>query len=91
MLSLVLLFSVAGLAQVTLPGGGTLSGGQCSSSNAQYYYSVPYAQPPTDDLRFAAPQPYSGSYDGDYTTLTPNCPQFGEEFIEMTAPSSEDW
>ena len=92
---LALLFA-SGLAQtITLPNGGTLQGGQCSeygyTFNATYFSSVPYAQPPTGELRFASPQPYTGTYSGQYTTLTPNCPQFGEEFIEMTAPSSEDW
>ena len=92
----LLLFATSCLAQqVSLPSGGTLEGGQCSeygyTSNAIYYSSVPYAQPPVGDLRFAPPQPFNGTYGGQYTTLTPNCPQFGEEFIEMTAPSSEDW
>ena len=91
MLSLLFLLASSTLAQVTLPSGDTLTGGQCPSSDALYYSSVPYAQPPTGDLRFAPPQPYDGSYTGEYTALTPNCPQFGEQFIEMTAPSSEDW
>lgn len=94
-LILALLFASCPAQKVSLPNGGILHGGQCSefgyTSNVTYFYSVPYAQPPTGDLRFAAPQPYDGTYEGQYTTLTPNCPQFGEEFVEMTAPSSEDW
>lgn len=90
MLSLTIALLVSGaLAQtVTLP-SGTLQGGKCSTSNASYFYSVPYAQPPTGDLRFAPPQAYNGTY-GQATARAPNCIQFGMEFIEV-GKSSEDW
>lgn len=89
MLALLSLFAVACAAQsVTLP-GGTLQGGQCTNSNASYFYSVPYAQPPTGDLRWTSPQPYTGTY-GQATERAPNCVQFGLEFIEPP-PTSEDW
>jgi len=89
MLASILLLAASCAAQsVTLP-GGTLQGGKCATSNASYFYSVPYAKPPVGALRFSAPQPYNGSY-GQATTASPNCPQFGLEFIEMST-TSEDW
>ena len=88
MLAYLLLLAASCSAQsVTLP-GGTLQGGQCTNSNASYFRSVPYAQPPTGDLRFAPPQPYSGAL-GDATAESPRCPQFAQRFIEY--PYSEDW
>lgn len=87
LLSLALLATNAA-TQVTLD-GGTLEGGQCETSNATYYYSIPYAQPPIGDLRFAPPQPYEGTYGGDATRPSVICPQWSG-FVEYL-PSSEDW
>lgn len=96
MLSLLALFAVSCAAQsVTLP-AGTLTGGTCASlgeasyanSNASYFYSIPYAQPPLGQLRFAAPQAYNGTL-GQATQPSPRCPQLGQEFIEPD--QSEDW
>lgn len=88
MLHLTFLFAAAVAAQsVTLP-GGTLQGGKCSTSNASFFYSVPFAQPPVGDLRFAAPVPYTGTY-GQATAASPRCVQFGQQFIEPGY--SEDW
>lgn len=88
MLGLTLLLAASCVAQSVTLSGGTLQGGTCSNSNASYFYSVPYAQPPVGDLRFAAPQPYNGTL-GQATTPTPKCPQFNDEFIEY--PYQEDW
>ncbi|MCJ1331271.1 hypothetical protein MMC10_007959 [Thelotrema lepadinum] len=72
---------------------GTLNGGQCSnSSSAVYYKSIPYAQPPTGNLRFAPPQPYTDTYPSgglDATKSAPACIQFGQQFAEPE-PTSED-
>ena len=87
MLAYALLLAASAAAQsVTLP-GGTLQGGTCESSGASYFYSVPFAQPPVGDLRFAPPQPYNGTL-GDATAPSPRCPQFGLQFIEY--PYQED-
>lgn len=78
---------------VTL-GAGTLRGGLCNTtSNAAYFKSIPYAQPPIGDMRFAPPEPLTQKYfDGvrQATAATPACIQFGAEFVE-TGPTSEDW
>jgi carboxylesterase type B len=75
-------------------GVGTLRGGLCNTtSNAAYFKSIPYAQPPIGDMRFAPPEPLTQKYfDGmrQATTAAPACIQFGAEFVE-TGPTSEDW
>ena len=71
---------------------GTIQGATCPSTTAILYGSIPYAQAPVGDLRFAAPQPYDQKYKGtlDGTKQPPSCIQFGSAFI---APGleSEDW
>ena len=73
---------------------GTLQGGSCNTtSNAAYFKAIPYAQPPTGDLRFAPPKPLTQKYlDGvrQATVAAPACIQFGAEFAEA-GPTSEDW
>ena len=74
-------------------GAGTLQGGFCSTtSNVVYFGSIPYAQPPTGDLRFMPPVPLTQN-DSDMrqaTAAAPACIQFGAEFAEA-GPMSEDW
>ncbi|KAL6801428.1 alpha/beta-hydrolase [Trichoderma sp. SZMC 28013] len=66
---------------------GTLLGGRCSTTDVNFFLSIPYANPPT---RFHAPSPYTGAYhDRNATTPAPACPQFGTTFIE-TGKQSED-
>jgi carboxylesterase type B len=73
---------------------GTLQGGLCNTtSNAAYFKSIPYAQPPTGDMRFAPPEPLTQKYSEGVrqaTAAAPACIQFGDEFVEE-GPTSEDW
>lgn len=75
-------------------GAGTVNGGICDGDpNAKYFKSIPYAQPPVGNLRFAPPQPYSGNYSGgalNGTANAPTCVQFGDIFAE-NPPYTEDW
>jgi hypothetical protein len=97
-LLLPVVLSVVVGASATAPtvsiGDGTLQGGQCNgSSNAVYFKGIPYAQPPTGDLRFAAPKAYAGPYPKKplvATSSAPTCIQFGTLFTGP-APFSEDW
>jgi carboxylesterase type B len=75
-------------------GAGTVQGGLCSNNtDAAYFKSIPFADPPLGDLRFAAPSAYSkkfpsGTLDG--TKDPPSCVQFDPLFAE-DGPASEDW
>ena len=72
---------------------GTVQGAKCPQNDATAFQSIPYAQPPVGDLRFAAPQPFQGKFDSsslNATTPAPACVQFGSTFLEQ-GPTSEDW
>ena len=85
--------ALAGVPQVAIS-AGIVEGGQCTgTSDVVYYKSIPYAQPPIGDLRFAPPQPYSGKFPSgtlSATSSAPACIQFGTLFVE-TGATSEDW
>jgi carboxylesterase type B len=71
---------------------GTIQGATCPSTTANFYGSIPFAQAPIGNLRFAAPQSYDQKYNGtlDATKQPPSCFQFGSAFIGA-GPQSEDW
>lgn len=71
---------------------GTIRGGRCRETDVDYFLSIPYAQPPIGDLRFAPPVPHTDAYDGvlDGSVAAPACPQFGASFVEK-GPQDEDW
>ncbi|CAK7206706.1 hypothetical protein SEUCBS139899_009511 [Sporothrix eucalyptigena] len=70
---------------------GTLSGARCPSTDVNSFLSIPYANPPLGDLRFAPPQVYDEKYDGvlNATTPAPACPQFSIAFNESTVESED--
>ncbi|KAH8801799.1 putative carboxylesterase [Xylogone sp. PMI_703] len=71
---------------------GTIHGMKCRDSNSNAYLGIPFGEPPTGNLRFSPPQPYSSSFPGgllNATTPPPACIQFGEDFLE-DLPWSED-
>lgn len=71
---------------------GTIQGVTCLSTTVDFYGSIPFAQAPVGDLRFAAPQPYDQKYNDTLngTKQPPSCIQFGSAFIG-SGPQSEDW
>ena len=71
---------------------GTIQGGRCSSTDVNYFFSIPFAQPPVGDLRLAAPVGYDTKYSGtlDATQQGPSCPQLGTLLVQ-TGAQSEDW
>ncbi|KAJ5155802.1 hypothetical protein N7492_008605 [Penicillium capsulatum] len=71
---------------------GVIEGGKCPGKNAVYYKTIPYAEPPTGDLRFQPPKAYTKKYPNgklNATSITPSCIQFGDESIPP-GPKSED-
>ena len=71
---------------------GTLQGAKCSKNNFNYFFSIPYAEPPVGNARFTSPQSFNQAYNGtrDATKAAPACTQFGTTFVEV-GPQSEDW
>jgi carboxylesterase type B len=71
---------------------GTVHGTTCSNGQSAFL-SIPYAEPPTGNLRWTAPQAYNQGYPaGGYNASTKGaaCIQFGTQFLE-TGLTSEDW
>jgi carboxylesterase type B len=70
---------------------GTINGAQCTSSQANYFFGIPYGK---DPARFAAPQIFDSKYGEngtlDATQPAPSCMQFGSVFVE-NGTQSEDW
>lgn len=79
------------LAQSVTIANGSIQGGSCPSSSANFYHAIPFAVPPLGSLRFSAPQPFDRKYNGtlDGTKSAPTCIQFGSSFLEPQ-PWSED-
>lgn len=80
----------AGAPTITTTNGTVRASNACAGTNAVAYLAIPYAQPPTGPLRFAAPQPYDGHYTLTAGSAAPSCPQFGGSAI-ADGPQSEDW
>lgn len=88
----LLLLAASTAAQTVEIANGTIQGGKCKSTSSNYFYSIPYAEPPTGDRRLKAPQPYLSAYDGtlDATIAAASCIQFNKLFAESNT-QSEDW
>jgi para-nitrobenzyl esterase len=88
------IFSLAasGAAKTVHIANGTIRGGKCSTTNSNYFFSIPFAQPPVGDLRLKAPVALLNTYNGtlNATTPAPSCIQFNTEFGE-SSNLSEDW
>lgn len=76
---------------------GVVTGGICSNNpSAAYFKSIPFAQPPVGNLRFAPPVAFNGSYSNgklNATAAAPACIQFGGAGggVVEAPPYSEDW
>ncbi|KAF3024331.1 hypothetical protein E8E14_013972 [Neopestalotiopsis sp. 37M] len=74
---------------------GAIRGQTCSTSLATSFLGIPYAQPPTEELRFMPPQPLSPSASQlgdvfDASQVAAPCIQWGSEFdVENPTPSED--
>ncbi|ORY71342.1 Alpha/Beta hydrolase protein [Pseudomassariella vexata] len=70
---------------------GTIQGGKCITTDANYFFSIPYATPPVRKLRYAAPRSYTVSFNRtlNATTAARSCIQFGTSFIESNVQSED--
>jgi carboxylesterase type B len=92
-ISITAVVALTNAQSVTLTKFGIVNGAKCATSNSNAFLSLPYANSPIGSLRFAAPEPYNGTYPFtglSATTKPPSCIQFGSEFVEPL-PWSEDW
>lgn len=66
---------------------GSVIGVHSAQYNQDFFLGVPYAQPPTGDLRFRNPQSLNTTYAGPLTAdqYSPDCVGYGDD-----APLSED-
>ena len=82
--------------KVKLPGGDTLSGSVCPTTSVKRFRGVPYAQPPTGNLRFMPPKELNGSLNQHGTPFDAShaaapCPQFSTLFADTDPTPSEKW
>ncbi|KUI53421.1 Acetylcholinesterase-1 [Cytospora mali] len=74
------LFAMPTTSPVVSTAKGSIHGGTCPDTEANYFLSIPFAEPPLGDLRFASPQPYSKTFGNlDATSPAPSCIQFTRE------------
>ncbi|KAJ5382848.1 Carboxylesterase type B [Penicillium concentricum] len=77
---------------------GTVQGGRCEDGqNAVFYKAIPFAEPPTKELRFEPPKAYKRQFPRgrlNATTAAATCIQFSDDFtpkrLNASAHSSED-
>ena len=88
-----LLFDQIAAVSTAQISAGIVQGAKCDNADAVSFLSIPYAQPPTGELRFRPPQRFSDQFAGgsyNATKAAPSCLQFGIHFLE-NGPQSENW
>ena len=54
---LLVLASLVSSKIVQISDGSSVQGGTCKTTYVNYFFSIPYAEPPVEELRYAPPRP----------------------------------
>lgn len=70
---------------------GTYVGVHSAQYNQDFFLGMPFAQPPTGDLRFRVPRPLNSSWTGNKTAVSysPACAGYGSDDIPYPALSED--
>ncbi|KAI1769885.1 alpha/beta-hydrolase [Hypoxylon cercidicola] len=87
----LLAFAVSVESKVVQTQSGAFQGGTCRTTDVNYFFSIPFAQPPVGELRLAPPEPYQNSSCNviDATVPSPACIQFTTLFAEKGTQSED--
>ncbi|XXG96421.1 hypothetical protein Hte_002703 [Hypoxylon texense] len=87
----LLAFAGAVESKIVQTRSGAVQGGTCSTTDVNYFFSIPFAEPPVGALRLAPPEPYHNASCKviNATVPSPPCIQFTTLFGEQGTQSED--